>query len=226
MSRDPSGGPRAVAVQSVRLQRGVLTVSKAQSDEVQEVRVFTEQADVVMRGTLFAVMIDRSTENHGVTRVVVREGEVNVRPGGHHRKLAAGQSGSPDDGVNPEVAEGVRPATTPAAEVQPVAGATDAGPDVLPRGGAKVSSSLAEQNRAFERAQAARRNGHAEQALGLFEVLWRKFPGSEQAHNARVEHFRLLRALGRNEQARRSAQAYLRAYPRGFAAAEAGRLTR
>jgi TolA-binding protein len=76
----------------------------------------------------------------------------------------------------------------------------------------------------FESAQAARRAGQSNLALRRFVELMRAFPRSEQAHNARVEHFRLLRSLGKYAEARQSAQAYLRSHPRGFAAAEARRL--
>jgi hypothetical protein len=50
------------------------------------------------------------------------------------------------------------------------------------------------------------------------------YPDGELAHNARVEHFRLLAETGDLDDARASARVYLERYPHGFARREADRL--
>jgi TolA-binding protein len=172
-----------------------------------------------MRGTVFAVLIT-ALPTEAQTNVVVQAGEASVLSGGREYRLTAGQAWASSANVQDEV------------EKVPMAGA-DAGAasssrsERTPPLGPKVTSSdLGQQNRMFESARAARRGGQSNLALQRFAELMTTFPRSEQAHNARVEHFRLLRSLGRREEASRSARAYLSKYPRGFAAAEARELTR
>ncbi len=218
----PGTNTRAgVAGESIRLAGGGVTLNVPKLGKRHSLSVVTEHATVVVHGTVFTVLVEDGAVQGRRTRVAVQEGEVSVWSAGRERRLTAGQAWSSDEGS---------PAPESAARMEPVreeierrdAGAADTskrGPSVRP-----VVSELARQNQLFERAQAARRAGQHQLALQRFSELMRAHPRSEQAHNARVEHFRLLRSLGRHAEARRSAEVYLRVYPRGFAAAEARKL--
>jgi hypothetical protein len=217
-------GPRdEVRDERVHLRQGSVTLDVPQLAPERSFSVVTAQAKVVVRRALFAVLIETSSSNAEQTRVVVRQGEVSVWSGGRERRVSAGQEWS---------SQGEHPATAGApnddapVSVSVLSG-RDAGAAPAPKSAAVATtgaSDLARQNQMFESAQAARRAGQSDLALRRFVELMRAFPRSEQAHNARVEHFRLLRSLGKHAEARQSARAYLRSHPRGFAAAEARRL--
>jgi hypothetical protein len=81
-------------------------------------------------------------------------------------------------------------------------------------------SELAAQNRLLEAAELARKNDLPGLALSRLSELIRRYPDSEHAHSARVTRFRLLRELGRQEEAAAAAHQYLERYPHGFARAE------
>lgn len=220
------------ASESVKVDRGAVKVSSS-TVEPRSVVVVTEQAKVVVRGAMFAVSVAALSSESG-TRVVVHEGEAFVDSGGRQYRLTTGQEWSSEESAE----QGSRATSHAAGEgahrdsargvVSRDAGAREpANADKATKGAVKTASSdLAEQNRLFEAGRAARRAGQSARALRLFSELMNAYPNSEQAHNARVEHFRLLRALNRREDARRSARAYLNKYPKGFAAAEARELTR
>jgi outer membrane protein assembly factor BamD (BamD/ComL family) len=86
-------------------------------------------------------------------------------------------------------------------------------------------ASLEEVNRLFAEAKRARREHRDADALELLQRLLAKYPRSVLAHEASVERFRALARLGRTSEAQRYAEAYLAAYPKGFAADEARRVT-
>lgn len=207
--------------ESIRLSRGSVTLNVPKLGLRRSLSVVTEHATVVVHGTIFTVMVDTVPSLGQRTRVTVQEGEVSVWSGRQERRLSAGREWSSDD--NSPVTE-TAPSTDPARDETE---RPDAGADDTSKRGASAkhsTSNLARQNQLFESAQAARRAGQHQLALRRFSELMRVYPNSEQAHNARVEHFRLLRGLGRRAEARRSAEVYLRIYPRGFAAAEARKL--
>jgi outer membrane protein assembly factor BamD (BamD/ComL family) len=58
-------------------------------------------------------------------------------------------------------------------------------------------------------------------AIAELERLLTLYPSSTLAQNARVEHFRALKHLGRSAEARSAALRYLSDYPSGFARDEA-----
>jgi outer membrane protein assembly factor BamD (BamD/ComL family) len=126
---------------------------------------------------------------------------------------------------------GSAPALEAPALATPAAGSRQA-PAVVARSPAKAvrhrmratASELAAQNRLFEAAELAERNGLPELALERLDTLIRRYPGSELAHNAEVERFRVLAALGRAEAAKGAAARYLEQHPDGFASEEARRL--
>jgi hypothetical protein len=205
----------------IRLSGGSVTLNVPKLAPERSLSVVTEHATVVVRGTIFAVMVEALPSHGKRTRVTVQEGEVSVRSAGRELKLNAGQEWSSSE-LSPE-----KP--NEAAETSRGQAALDAGTSGVskPASANKAPiSELARQNQLFESAQAAKRAGQHQLALTRFSELMRTYPRSEQAHNARVEHFRLLRAMGRHVEARRSAEAYLRDYPKGFAVAEARKLTK
>jgi outer membrane protein assembly factor BamD (BamD/ComL family) len=89
------------------------------------------------------------------------------------------------------------------------------------KSGLTTTAELEEVNRLFVEAKRARREHRDADALNLLQQLLTKHSGSVLVHEATVERFRALARLGRTEEARRHAQAYLARYPSGFAADEA-----
>lgn len=211
--------------ETLRLERGAVTLSGDTSNE-RSLSVTTTHTLVQVRAATFALTVEQTPAGDR-TRVVVRQGDVSVWAAGREYRLKAGQEWVSPDGRSPDVATpsnagpGPEPTSTSAAPSD-VSVTQSAAPRSSTEPKTK-GSDLALQNQLFESAQAARRAGQTELALQRFATLIRAYPASEQAHNARVEEFRLLRSLGRKTQASRSARAYLRAHPRGFAAEEARR---
>lgn len=210
---DGSSGAR----HNLALDQGKVTLSGQMVTRDAPFELTTTHALVQVRATTFALTLEKLPSEGGRTRLVVREGEVSIFDAGQEHRLTAGQEWSSPSARSP---------ATPATSSAPAASAeaNDINVDPTPTPELKAKSALAQQNQMFESAQAARHAGNPNLALQRFAALIRKYPGSEQAHNARVEEFRLLRSLGRQQEAQRSARAYLRAHPRGFAAREATRI--
>jgi hypothetical protein len=212
----------------IHLERGSVALNKALGSNAESFTVVTSHVLVLAHGTTFALLVEQLPSNPEQTRVVVQSGDVNVVSGGQTHQVKAGQAWT-----SPKLLEASTVAEEAVARAQTEQ--LDAGTKHAHRSTSSASNvsntsntpklnDLAAQNRQFESAMAARRAAQPEVALQRLSTLIREFPGSEQAHNARVEQFRLLASLGRRPEARRSAQAYLRAYPRGFAANEASRI--
>ncbi len=223
-----SGDGFAGHAEAVHLQRGSVLVDVAQASDGETVRVYTEQARVVVRGTLFAVLVE-TRRGRDRTRVSVRAGEARIWSEGKEHVLKAGQDWSSDNDASSALpvsaGSGNMTLTPPNDTNSATRSPADGGAESRSRNDRR-SNELGKQNELFAAAQAARRSGQPDLALRRFEALMRLHPRSEQAHNARVEHFRLLASLGRRAEAARSARAYVQTYPRGFAAAEAERLLR
>jgi hypothetical protein len=77
-------------------------------------------------------------------------------------------------------------------------------------------SSLAQMNRLYERAVAAKQAGRLAEAATLFERVRKQFPGGPLDEAAAVERLRLLMKLDARA-ARQAAEAYLREFPGGYA---------
>jgi hypothetical protein len=150
------------------------------------------------------------------TEVDVREGRVLVRSGDTSRFLGAGDhwSSSPT-----QLAPNAEPA--PGREAAPRAPARR---EPSPERASVRASELAAQNRLLEAAELAQRSGMPGLALQRLETLITRYPDAELAHNARVERFRVLDAMGKKGDALAAARAYLERHPRGFARSEAERL--
>lgn len=86
---------------------------------------------------------------------------------------------------------------------------------------AEAKSTLAEENRLFQRAADASRDGDVAGALAELERLLQEHPTSPLAQTALVKKFRLLAKAGRSAEAKQEAERYLASYPQGFAVREA-----
>ncbi len=111
--------------------------------------------------------------------------------------------------------------------VEQAAGASEATPKTIAKAAelAAPRAELEEVNRLFAEAKLARRQHRDADALQLLQRLLAKYPRSVLSQEASVERFRALARLGRTSEAERYAKAYLAAYPQGFAAEEAQRLS-
>jgi outer membrane protein assembly factor BamD (BamD/ComL family) len=85
----------------------------------------------------------------------------------------------------------------------------------------EAKSTLAEENRLFQRAADASRDGDIPGALAELERLLQEHPTSPLAQTALVRKFRLLAKAGRSTEAKQEAERYLASYPMGFAVREA-----
>jgi hypothetical protein len=207
----------------VRLLAGSVALRVPKLGERGKVSVETGDALVEVHGTQFSVRVVPRPPLAPFTEVDVREGRVLVRSGASSRLLGAGDHWSSGAG------EAVAPAAAaPAAPAPESIGATP-GPPRARRPAAKseraaAASELAAQNRLLESAELAQKSGMPGLALQRFDTLIARYPDAELAHNARVERFRILRAMDRKSDAMAAARAYLERYPDGFARAEATRL--
>lgn len=222
--------------EQLSLTRGKLALRVPHLDAAQFLAVRTADAWIEVHGTEFTVTATQDAAGNPATVVTVQQGVVSVTAKGERTLLSAGQSwtsapaiaistGTPvtitDSASSPDSTK-VEPSTETAPRpALPSSAATSSNTALSSNTAAGPASDLAAQNRLFLSAQDARKAGQTSVALQRFEAVMARYPGSELAHNARVEHFRLLRAAGRSSEARRSAQAYLDAYPRGFARSEA-----
>lgn len=193
-------------------------------------RVSTPDAVVVVHGTAFVVRVEKATGGDGtVTTVSVREGRVSVERNGSQVFLSPGQSwssaGAPEAAAAPEPkaekasseaapepasAPAARPLAAPVAPKTAALAATTADP-----------SDLAEQNRLFSAAAAARHRGDDRGAVGYLNQLISRYPSGPLTPEARVERFRALKRLGQDEEAAREARRYLLEHQGGAARDEA-----
>jgi hypothetical protein len=175
--------------------------------------VETPNVEVVVIGTAFSVDV-RQAGSGVATSISVRRGTVWVMENGKQRAvLVAGQeweSQLPSAGAKPIVATPV-----PAVGARPAGGG----------GGSIADGTLAEENRLFQAGLSARNSGDPTAAAEAFATLLARYPRSVLAEQALAERFRALARAGRPSAAIISARRYLSQYPRGFARAEAERLT-
>lgn len=221
---EPRAGARR---ERVRLISGRVDLDVPKLGPGEELAIETREAVVEVRGTRFSVSrVEREPPHAASTRVDVSEGKVRIQLRDGVRELAAGQSWRSDA----EAAESAAPSSPRTTAVpEPTAAPAPREPAAASRRPAAqraepAPSELAAQNRLLEAAQLAKRSKMPELALERLERLLALHPGSDLAHNARVERFRLLAEMGRRDEARASAREYLEAHPRGFARSEAVRL--
>lgn len=171
------------------------------------------------------------------TLVTVQEGAAVVRSHGQRTVLQKGRHWSSSATMDAQASAktaaaapasgGAAPAgaakgQVPAAKRHAAVGVKTSGATKLPS--ATSASSLAEQNRLFQAAMDARRQGNDRRALSMLDQLLARYPGSPLEQDARVERFRALKRLGRGAAATRAARRYLAEHPDGFARDEARRM--
>lgn len=203
----------------VRLVAGRVALQVPKLGQRGTVAVETGDALVEVHGTRFSVRVVPRALLQPFTEVAVEEGRVRVRGPAGERMLGAGERWSSAEHL---ASEDAAPRLAPAPqELEPAAPERVVPRAARPRRSAPATpSELAAQNRLLEAAELARKNGLPQLALTRLAELIRLHPGSEHAHSARVTRFRLLRELGRDEEARAAARQYLELYPRGFARSE------
>jgi hypothetical protein len=168
--------------------------------------VTTEDAEVEVRGTAFRVAVSDAAACGTRTSVSVSEGTVWVR---HHGKESVVEAGA----VWPKC-EAVVPVPVPLRVPMPAPTVTHS---ISTATETTISPSvLAEQNRIFEEAIAAKRRGDVETAVWTFERVTQ----GPLAESAAAERFRVL-SSAKDSRAAAAARDYLARYPKGFAAGEA-----
>lgn len=184
----------------------------------------TPDADVVVVGTAFTVGVRREG-GQSVTSVSVRRGTVWVRRAGRQEAvLSAGQAWR-----SPERTAAVAAAPLPApASVQRSVEPKEAAESASARNARAVraleSGTLAEENRLFEAALAARNAGQHLAAAESFRTLLARYPRSVLGEQALAGQFASLERAGRTTAAALAARRYLASYPQGFARANAARV--
>lgn len=212
------------------LSAGTLTAKVAKLASNERFVVATPDAEIEVRGTAFRVSLvapDPSCEGGTPTRLVVDEGVVVVRHGGHEQRVAAGESW-PSCAAVARIPTSAGTAATstsvtssPTTHVAPpvpstqIASTTSAG-----RATPESSSRLAEQNDLFDEAMRSKRAGDNAGALAKLDRLRASYPAGPLAENAEVERMRILASSNR-ARAVQAAKEYLRHRPAGFARAEA-----
>lgn len=214
----------------VDLARGRLDVAVPELGSGRSFEVATPDASVEAQGSHFTVIVKPGADGKLETRVVVRDGKALLESHGSQTQLGAGarwSSGAAQQ-AKPAAPAAANPAGRSAAKAppKPAAGTSPTTPAVKTTGGTKLpdvssASSLADQNRLFQAAMDARRRGDDTRALALLNQLLGRYPGSPLEQDARVERFRALKRLGRNDAATRAARRYLANHPEGFARDEA-----
>ena len=209
--------------QIVALGRGRLRAQVAKLASTQRFMVRTVDAEIEVRGTVFRVRSVPSDPSCGAgspTRVAVEEGTVVVRQGGKEATLRAGDTW-PGGCVTPAASGAVARAVSPSSLSTPTEAVTEAPPRARDDVSATAqASTLAEQNVSFALAVAAKTSGDVVGAIARFEAFLAKYPGSPLAESAAVQRMHLLAPVDR-KRARDAAEAYLAAYPKGLARAEA-----
>jgi hypothetical protein len=212
------------------IHTGAMRADVAKLEGGQRFVVRTPDSEIEVHGTSFRVAIADGNPACGggtTTRVTAFEGVVSVRHGSAEVRVTAGQEW-PSDCV------AARPASPPppthraglamAPKANPAAPPRPAAPETSPPAEAPASSDLAEQNNAFARAVAMKRQGASKEALAAFEAFAARYPSSPLLESALVERMRLL--AGDRSRAGEAARQYLSRYPAGVARDEARAIER
>jgi TolA-binding protein len=210
----------------LQLREGEITVRISKLETAQSFVLWLPDGELEVRGTTFTVELTSGR----TSRVAVREGLVALRLAAQpERLLGANQvwqaEAIPQPTSSPSVA--LAPRASSAESARSAAPRTTVRAPALPPAAAPALSS-AEPSTAtdFALAMATFSRGDFASAEQLFQRFEARHP-----HSSQVEDSLFLRALSRERRgdaqgARALATEYLRRYPRGFRAAEAGRLVR
>lgn len=236
-----SAGP----VQRFSFAGGVLQAHVAKLGHGERFIVDTPDAQVEVRGTAFRISVvgaERACRGHR-TRLEVSEGTVEVRAEGLATRVPAGaewpaqcaetRARGKAKSEAKLVAGSAQKAIDPALKAAPKQPATRGTPTGASEPGVRAPStavgeprsSLRQQSDLFAAAIRAQKQGDTARALSIYQELVDSYPASPLAENALASRMRLLSSRD-PEAARSEAERYLAHYSRGFARAEAERLTR
>ena len=177
----------------------------------------TPDAQVRVVGTAFRVDVSRDASGQPMTAVSVRRGTVWVMQRGERRAtLGAGTEWR----SRPEVALAVAAPSREVARAE-----TNSGSARSPRT-PEAQGTLAEENRLYEAALAARNAGDDRRAADGFSQLLARYPRTVLREQSLAERFRALDRAGQVSLAVAAARRYLAAYPDGFARADAERIVK
>jgi len=177
----------------------------------------TPDAQVRVVGTAFRVEVNLDAGGKPATEVSVRRGIVWVSQSGV-RKATLG-AGSKWRSAEAPVA--VAPASkSESARVETTAAPSRSGRPTEAQG------TLAEENRLYESALAARNAGDDRRAAEAFGQLLARYPRSVLVEQSLAERFRALDRAGQVSLSVAAARRYLAAYPEGFARADAERIVK
>ncbi len=178
----------------------------------------TPDAQVRVVGTAFRVDVNLDETGKPATEVNVRRGTVWVSQHGERRAtLGAGSKWRSAPEASTERVSAAEPKSEPR---------TDAFASRATPRPAEPQGTLAEENRLYESALAARNAGDDRRAADAFGQLLARYPRSVLREQSLAERFRALDRAGQVSAAVASARRYLAAYPDGFARGDAERIVK
>lgn len=216
-------GAQAEPGERVALGAGRISVTVPVLEPGRSFRVLAPSAEVVVHGTAFDVAVtgDAAAAEPLVTSVSVTEGLVSVRHTGDEIFVRPGErwlSSAPDaTSATASADEPPARAAAPRAPAKPA----PLGAAPAPANAREAASQLADQNRMFQAAMAAKRRGDDRAVVQTLDLLLARYPSSPLAQEARVERMRALGRLGDHAGAARDARRYLVEHRDGFARDEA-----
>lgn len=220
-----AGGDGSGAIERVDLAKGSIQVKVPKLGAQRQFRVSTPDTLVIVHGTEFRVTVLVDAAGQPNTVVEVTSGRVEVRKKQAVEFLNAGAAWSSGEGAFDSLTGTEASSERGDAKVRELAKAASTQARHAASEAAEAPrSSLAQANTLLAAALEASRKGNDTLALARLDELLRRYPDSPVADNARVERFRTLRRLGREQEASRAAAKYLKGGPDGFARDEAREL--
>lgn len=218
------------STEALFLARGNVDVEVPKLDAQRGFSVATPDALVTVHGTRFSVHVEDSAGLGPRTHVKVDHGVVSVEHAGHEVRLLAGDAWPPaspsEDRATPE--QDASAAELERALLDEAHARDSREPRPRPKARAAArrrvsydSRELADQNQRFAAALRMRKAGAGGAALAELAGLIERYPESPLRQEVLVQRLRLLAALGRTEEAREEARAYLEEFPHGYAKVEA-----
>ena len=227
-----------VGAERIELLSGRIDVEVPEGGAKESFSVLTHDALVSVHGTRFSVAVTPAAgDGPEVTSVTVSRGKVLVRQGSRETSLSAGgawTSATPpeetaaaaaeveDDSLVSPLAEAAVPSAMGAPEALHRLPAVATGAPAPPAAESRTTT-LADENRLFAAAMAAKRAGRDADTVRYLDEILAHFPQSSLVPNVRVERFRALQRMGNSKAAAQTARDYLRESPSGFAEEEARR---
>lgn len=218
------------STEALFLARGNVDVEVPKLDAQRGFSVATPDALVTVHGTRFSVHVDDDGGGGQRTHVKVDHGVVSVEHAGREVRLLAGDAWPPASssgaGAAPEQDASAAELERALLDEAQARGSRERKPRDKARPPARRrvtydSRELADQNQRFAAALRMRKAGAGGAALAELAQLLERYPESPLRQEVLVQRLRLLAALGRTEEGRAEAGAYLEEFPHGYAKEEA-----